>query len=91
MKELIDVFRMEELLPETRIKVMRKLGVAINHRLGGNFTEDLVAELEGILSSRVNTKEPQITSNNNSSTKCICDNCKVQPLSDCPKTWGKRK
>jgi hypothetical protein len=45
MKELIEVFRMSELKVETRIKIIMKLGKAINHEHGMNITEPLVYEL----------------------------------------------
>jgi len=45
MQALIDVFRMQELSAETRIRVIEKLGVAINYELGSNVTEDIVKEL----------------------------------------------
>lgn len=45
MKELIDVFRMNELSIPTRIKIIIQLGNAINNRYGMNFTESLVYEL----------------------------------------------
>jgi hypothetical protein len=45
MKELIEVFRMSELKVETRIKIIMKLGKAINNEHGMNITEPLVYEL----------------------------------------------
>ena len=49
MKELIDVFRMEELPKKTRVKVIIELGTAINYKMGSNITEAIVYELVKIL------------------------------------------
>lgn len=49
MSALIDVFRMSEIEPKTRARVIIKLGSAINNELGGNYTEPLVCELVKIL------------------------------------------
>ena len=45
MESLIQIFRMNELSIDTRIKIMKHLGNAINNQLGGNITEPLVVEL----------------------------------------------
>lgn len=45
MQAIIDVFRMNEVSPETRAKIIIQLGVAINHQHGMNITELLVFEL----------------------------------------------
>lgn len=45
MESLIQVFRMNELRVRTRIKIMKKLGAAINHQFCANCTEELVIEL----------------------------------------------
>ena len=45
MKDLIDVFRMNEISVETRIKIIIQLGYAINNRYGANLTNRLVYEL----------------------------------------------
>lgn len=45
MGDLIDVFRMTEVSKETRVKIIIKLGAAINLEYGMNITEDLVEEL----------------------------------------------
>ena len=45
MESIIQIFRMSELTIETRIKIIKKLGTAINNQLAGNFTEALVYEL----------------------------------------------
>lgn len=45
MEALIQVFRMSELSVTTRIEIIKKLGVAINHQFGNNITEALVYEL----------------------------------------------
>lgn len=49
MKELIEIFRMNELSKETRTRLIIKLGRAINNEMGGNFTESIVYELVSIL------------------------------------------
>jgi len=49
MKDLIEVFRMDELDRETRARVIIKLGDAINSTHGMNITEDIVYELVMIL------------------------------------------
>lgn len=49
MKSIIDVFRMNEVKPETRAKVIIKLGRAINHQYAMNITNELVYELVSIL------------------------------------------
>jgi hypothetical protein len=45
MKELIEVFRMNEVSIETRCKIIIQLGNAVNMELGMNITEPLVYEL----------------------------------------------
>lgn len=45
MKEIIDVFRMNEVDPKTRAKIILELGRMINHQHGANITELLVIEL----------------------------------------------
>lgn len=45
MKALIDVFRMDEISPKKRAKVIIKLGRAINNEHQSNITEPLVFEL----------------------------------------------
>ena len=49
MKALIDVFRMDEIAPKTRARIIIKLGVAINMQHGGSITAALVFELVTIL------------------------------------------
>lgn len=49
MKELIDVFRMNEIDPKTRARIIIKLGKAINYEYASNFTECIVFELVSIL------------------------------------------
>lgn len=46
---LIDVFRMEEVAPKTRVSLIIKLGDAINYEFAGNITEPVVYELVKIL------------------------------------------
>ena len=45
MSALIDVFRMNEISSQVRVKIISQLGQAINNELGGNYTERLVVEL----------------------------------------------
>lgn len=45
MKSLIDVFRMNEVDPKIRSKIIIQLGHAINAEYGMNITEPLVYEL----------------------------------------------
>ena len=45
MKELIEIFRMNEIKKETRIRLLKKLGMAINDQHGMNLTEAVVYEL----------------------------------------------
>jgi len=45
VKGIIDVFRMKEIKPSTRIKIIETLGMAINRQDGTNITDDLVCEL----------------------------------------------
>lgn len=49
MKDLIEIFRMEELKPETRINIIIKLGDAINEEYAMNITEPIVYELVKVL------------------------------------------
>ena len=45
MQSIIEVFRMNEVDPKTRAKIIIKLGNAINAQMGMNITEALVWEL----------------------------------------------
>lgn len=45
MDSIIQVFRMTELSVETRIKIIKRLGQAINYQFASNVTEPLVYEL----------------------------------------------
>lgn len=45
MKEMIEVFRMDEVSKETRAKIIIQLGNCINEEHGANITEPLVYEL----------------------------------------------
>ena len=45
MKELIDIFRMSEVSIPIRIRLIMRLGEAINREYGMNLTEELVYEL----------------------------------------------
>lgn len=45
MQSLIDVFRMTEVNPKTRAKIIIRLGESINNSFGMNITEPLVFEL----------------------------------------------
>ncbi len=59
MESLIQIFRMNELTVETRIKIIKSLGVAINNQLGGNFTESIVCELVIALDPANDIKESE--------------------------------
>lgn len=59
MSELIAVFRMSELDIDTRIRVIEKLGRALNFEHGSNWTDEIVNELVEILyNSNEIVKEP---------------------------------
>ncbi len=45
MDSIIQIFRMNELSVETRIKIIKQLGNAINYQFSANVTEALVYEL----------------------------------------------
>lgn len=45
VSSIIEVYRMVELSPITRVKIMTKLGKAINDEFSMNLTEDIVVEL----------------------------------------------
>lgn len=45
ISSLIEVFRMSEISPEVRERIIRKLGFAINDEMAMNATEELVVEL----------------------------------------------
>lgn len=49
MKELIEVFRMNEIAPKTRAAIIIKLGNGINDTMGMNITEPIVIELVKLL------------------------------------------
>lgn len=49
MKDLIDVFKMDEISVDTRASIIIKLGTAINYQYGHNLTEPLVYELVSLL------------------------------------------
>ena len=49
MNDLITVFRMTEIKPETRAKIIIRLGRLINDQYGSNITEALVYELVSLL------------------------------------------
>lgn len=49
MKDLIAVFKMKEIEPKTRARLIIKLGRAINHEYAMNLTEAVVFELVSIL------------------------------------------
>jgi hypothetical protein len=52
MKELLDVYRMNEIDPQTRIRILRKMGNLINAQYGANVTEEIVEELVALLTPR---------------------------------------
>jgi hypothetical protein len=45
MKEIIDVFRMDELNFSTRIRTIILIGEAVNRQFSANITDELVNEL----------------------------------------------
>lgn len=45
MKDIIEVFRMNEIPAGIRCKIIIKLGIAINNEYGANMTEAIVYEL----------------------------------------------
>lgn len=45
MDNLIQIFRMNEISIQSRIKIIKKLGQCINHQYASNITEPLVYEL----------------------------------------------
>lgn len=49
MEKIIEVFRMDEISPTIRAKVIIKLGKAINDEMGMNITEPIVCELVKLL------------------------------------------
>lgn len=49
---MIEVFRMDELSIETRIRVIQKLAAALNYQFGANWTEEVEAELIEILKNK---------------------------------------
>lgn len=49
MKEIIDIFRMTEIDPKTRARIIIKLGRVINAQMAMNITEPVVYELVKIL------------------------------------------
>jgi len=49
MKDLIEVFKMDEISKEVRANLIVKLGVAINAQYGMNLTEPAVFELGKLL------------------------------------------
>jgi len=52
MGDIMAVFRMDEVSIEIRIRLLRKLGCAINSSYGMNITDELVNELVGILDAQ---------------------------------------
>lgn len=49
MKELIEVFKMDEVSIDVRCRIIIKLGQAINFQYGMNITEPIVYELVKLL------------------------------------------
>jgi len=49
ISSIIEVFKMHQIEPKTRQKVIKKLGIAINHEFASNVTDDLVEELLQII------------------------------------------
>ena len=59
VSSLIDVFRMNEISPEVRERIIRRLGFAINDSFGMNLTEELVCELVLALNPSSKIKEEE--------------------------------
>lgn len=59
VSSLIEVFRMDELSPEVRERIIRKLGFAINDSFGMNLTEEIVVELVLALNPASKIKEEE--------------------------------
>lgn len=49
MKDLIEIFKMADIDPKTRARLIIKLGTAINCQYGSNLTEPVVFELVSLL------------------------------------------
>lgn len=62
ISSLIEVFRMTELKPQTRINLITKLGSAINDSMAMNITEPIVEELVTILSEEIKQDEKVMAS-----------------------------
>ena len=54
MKSLIDVFKMDSISIESRIEIIKELGIAVNHQYASNVTDNLVAELVYALHDKKN-------------------------------------
>lgn len=59
ISSLIEVFRMTELSPDVRERIIRKLGPAINYSFSSNVTEELVLELVLALNPNSDIKEEE--------------------------------
>jgi hypothetical protein len=57
VSDLIAVFKMEEVSIETRIRLIQKIGNAINYQYAANVTDELVDELVGILTQKEQASE----------------------------------
>ncbi len=52
MKEIIEVYKMSEIDAKKRASIIIKLGTALNHQFGMNWTEAIVFELVSLLDSK---------------------------------------
>tara|TARA_R110000772_G_scaffold239773_1_gene351860 strand:+ start:410 stop:571 length:162 start_codon:yes stop_codon:yes gene_type:complete len=52
MKEVIAVFEMKNISDDTKIKVLRKLGRALNDEYAMNWTGEIIDELVDILEAK---------------------------------------
>ena len=62
MKELLEIFNMDELKVETRKRLLKKMGEIINYKYAANICEPIIEELTNILESK----------NNNTSEFILC-------------------
>jgi hypothetical protein len=51
VSDLLNVYNMKEIKAETRIRLIKKLGIAINYEYASNLTEEVVEELVNLLES----------------------------------------
>jgi len=49
MEEIFFIFKMEEISVKTKVRIMRKLGAAMDNQMGMNYTGDIIDELVALL------------------------------------------